>query len=434
MKKCPANYETRSIFLYLLLNCSSASVKDVAEDENFGHLVNTAPSQSLNLVLQVILKLDGLKFLREIVTFAPKSLSESVMEALLNDKGFDLASYQGKTLVSVELSKACYQRLVLSKGEDLVFLKKYVSYFKALQSFDFLYLCENMQLGAYSTYDLGVAFLKNLEVCLFCLEDDTLKDESKIWDDFLIHFKSNFRMLMLNYNSEPRSYCELLYKCRDLIISKLKMLAQAVTVDVWLDWAEVDMKPSQSLQQVIGETAYECKRKLECLREQPFSDIDEFLEILSNFVLDPKHEEDELKDVSIEIIKANLSNADSSSKKWLKALLQQSTVLENYDTIQMIKSNRKLLGEDDVTLLLEKLSKKITNENKNDLETLEILRDLSYQIMKHLPLESLLKIHDSYGKEYGFSHVFCGRDYHSHLLEAFNRTTSGTEECADEVI
>lgn len=404
------------------------------EDENFSHLVNTAPSQSLTLVLQVILKLSGLKFLRDIVTFAPMPLSVCVMEAFLDQKGFDLASYQGRTVVSVELSKACYHRIVLGRGENIVFLQKYISYFKALQSFNFLYLCEDMHHSTYSTYELGIAFLQNLEVCLFCCEDQTLRDQSKIWTDFLMHFKPKFQICMLEDNSEPRNYCKQLCECRDLIISKCKMLAQAISVDVWLDWAEVDFEPTRCLQQVIGERVYECKRKLETLMEQPSVVLTNFLEILSNFVINPKNEDDEIKNASMEVIKANLSNTDKCNKKWVKALLQQNSVLENDETIHLIQSNCMLLDEDDVTFLLRKLAEMIMQKNEKDLEAIEILQRLSYQVMKHLKLEGLLKIYDRNGRDYGFSLVFCGSDFNLHLLEAFNKTTSGSEECADEVI
>ncbi|KAK3907650.1 Transmembrane protein 126A [Frankliniella fusca] len=406
----------KNIFLFMLLNSDADYVDIVAEDENFSHLVDTAPRLDHSLILRVVLRLRGILFLQELVAFGPPTISLSVMKTLchIND------IVREPVFAITEMANACFHRLYLSSSENLEFAFNFLQFFKQCLSVNFEWIrsiseCEWK----------ACRIIHHLSICAFCMKEK-LVDKTDSWNGFVIKCSLNEIDKVSINSSKIHSVQDMIVECRNLIIENCIGILREIT---FLDWINmVDLK-SECSQEKIIKLAFQTKQVLE--KFEKHEDVIELLQMMEFCGVAHREEENEIS-LPIEEVKLMLLDDATKSQKWMKMFLNFSCTLLDCENIDIIDTNYKLLDDEDVELLLEKIYTLLHSGNVCDV-VLDPLKCLFYKVMKILPLEKLVDVHKYFMEKDGLSASLRCANFKALLRSAFNRTTFKNEESTNEV-
>jgi len=420
----------RRIFMFLVLN-TSLSVKDkLIEDINCGHIVDCAPTLSKDLLMELIWSLSLHRYVCESIVHCPLALGADILDAVLN-KVSSVEPLEALLRVK-ELSTAVYckfMKLKLIKGMDVEYAKwKLYTYFKNLLQY---FVKPNLkELGnirpqeLYHVAGFGMRYILSLMTnCLKSYLNPQQQQElvmSQVYDMSLPELSGEIENENVVITSE-NFIDELIFACKTNFC--------AITVDVWLFWAECEVdgaNNNRTLQNEISEAMYSCSEDLKRAQngEVKFPLAGELITMLSSMAVKPRDEDDEIREADAELVIKNVSDKSKSQRKWFKALLGLNEVMSDKKCADCLKSNLHLAEYEDIKVILEKAVTALEPECGNG-ESDKIKR-IALDSVKLLSLKQQVEIVQWFFKTFGTSAILLTDRFNMVATEVFNKAVKAT--------
>jgi hypothetical protein len=204
----------------------------------------------------------------------------------------------------------------------------------------------------------------------------------------------------------------------------------AITVNIWLFWAECnvdDVHNDRTLQNEISEAMYLCSEALKKVwnGDAEFPLAGELIAMLSTMAVKPRDEDDEIREADLELIIKNVSDTSKSQRKWFKALLGLNEfIISDERYMECLKNNLHLAECEDVKVILEKIV--ATLRSIPDDQRCSKIKHFGLDCLKHLPLEQQVDTIQWFFVTFGNSVSFLTDDFHLVATEAFNKAVKMT--------
>ncbi|XP_071443309.1 uncharacterized protein [Hetaerina americana] len=441
--------EMRKAHLYLILNSDFSFNDELAKEDDFCHIVKSAPIIDKYLLVETILLLNLNQFIHEIIVFGHIAISLEYLEILM----CELHSKKSRrNYFAVEnILLAVNKRLAGLENElnpkDQEFKKvgcKLSFYFK-----EFLSIFS----PPYGKNEIGYVIKSLLSLLQSCLHEQC-NYSAKIDEKYSV-----YSLLQMNFKIEnPTTGCLDLHKKEDIlcIVNMLESSLNLISVSTWMSWSKclwqspVDSgECSKTMQQVIGEQAFLCKQELQRFTDN-FPAVATLSSVLTNMEIKPVTDEDEIekvKDVGQIICKVKDSSRSlESKKKWLLALLKYSWNSKEEECVNCIEEFGNMLDcVEDIHLLQKKVgdvlsgvsvcqsseSSTLDSKNKEVSEISRPLRDkmmnLVFEAYPHIPVEDQGKLVGIFYKEFGLNNFFQANDFEKRVMETLNKAVNVNE-------
>jgi len=421
----------RRIFMFLVLNTSLSVKEKLIEDINCGHIVDCAPTLSKDLLMELIWSLSLHKYVCESIVHCPLALGAEILDAVLN-KVSSVEPLEALLRVE-ELSTAVYckfMKLRLTKGTDVECAKwKLYTYFKNLLQY---FVKPNLkELGNVRPQELyhvaGFAMRCILSLMTNCLKlylnPQQQQQElvmSQVYDMSLPELSGEIE----NENNVITSDSfidELIFACKTNFC--------AITVDVWLFWAECEVdgaNNNRTLQNEISEAMYSCSEDLKRAQngEVKFPLAGELITMLSSMAVKPRDEDDEIREADAELVIKNVSDKSKSQRKWFKALLGLNEVMSDKKCADCLKSNLHLAECEDIKVILEKAVTALEPECGNGES--DKIKHIALNSVKLLSLKQQVEIVQWFFKTFGTSAILLTDGFNMVATEVFNKAVKAT--------
>ncbi|XP_044746301.1 uncharacterized protein LOC123307882 isoform X2 [Coccinella septempunctata] len=145
----------------------------------------------------------------------------------------------------------------------------------------------------------------------------------------------------------------------DKLIESTTAIVRAVTLDMFLYWAEIDI-PSGSLQSHLAESAYLINAKYQ--HHKPAADL---IASLKPFAAKPKDIKEQLHSADLKRMVFMVNKADENQQKWFQGLIF-SSFFSDKDAMECLEKWAHLCDEEDVSRLLNQ-SVKVKDEKPKKL-------------------------------------------------------------------
>jgi hypothetical protein len=421
----------RRIFMFLVLNTNVSVREKLVDDINCGHIVDCAPTLSKDLLIELIWNLSLHKYVCESIVYCPLALGAEILDAVL----IKMSSVEPlKALLRVEeLCTAVYCKFIkleLIKATDMECTKwKLHIYFKNLLQY---FVKPNLrELGNVRPQDLyrvaGFAMKCILSVMINCLklylnpqQQQQQLAMSVVYDMSLPELSGgvgNENIVVTSSNFID----DLIFACKTNFC--------AITVDVWLFWAECEVdgaNNNRTLQNEISEAMYSCSNYLKKAQngEVKFPLAGELITMLSSMAVKPRDEDDEIREADVELIITNVTEKSESQRKWFKALLGLNDVMSDKKCADCLKNNLHLADYEDVKVILEKAVTVLESECGD--EDCDKIKHIVLDSVKYLSLKQQVEIVQWFFKTFGTSVTFLTEDFNVVVTEVFNKAVKGT--------
>lgn len=420
----------RRIFMFLVLNTSFSVKVKLIEDINCGHIVDCAPTLSKDLLMELIWSLPLHQYVCESIVHCPLALGAEILDAVLN-KVSSVEPLEALLRVE-ELSTAVYckfMKLRLIKGTDVECAKrKLFSYFNNLLQY---FVKPNLkELGNVRPQELyrvaGFAMRCILSLLTNCLKlylNPQQQQElvmSQVYDMSLPELSGEIEIDNIVITSE-NFIDELIFVCKTNFC--------AITVDVWLFWAECEVdgaNNNRTLQNEISEAMYSCSEDLKRAQngEVKFPLVGELITMLSSMAIKPRDEDDEIREADIELVIKYVSDKSKSQRKWFKALLGLNEVMSDKKCADCLKSNLHLAEYEDIKVILEKAVTALEPECGHGES--DKIKHIALDSVKHLSLKQQVEIVQWFFKTFGNSAIFLTDGFNMVATEVFNKAVKAT--------
>ncbi|XP_046401722.1 uncharacterized protein LOC124167744 isoform X2 [Ischnura elegans] len=437
--------ELRKTFIYLLLNSNFSFVGEVAKDDNFCHIVDSAPSVDKFLLVKTISMLEFNEFVCEMIIYGHLAMCLEYLEVLLSEVRVDKSLL---TLASVEniLSSLNARLLALSgltNGQQNMVeeFKCGVSYyFKEFLSIYFYPPQKENELGY-----IVKSLLSLLQSCL-C---HRLNSVSEVEDIYKIYSLSLSDCKI----DSPSSTSIKLEKNEDIIclINALGSNLNAIDLSTWLSWSECEWQTpvdssvsSRTLQEVIGLQAFLCRQKLEKFCKD-LPEAVKLSDVLKNMEIKPVTDEDEIEkvqDVSEIIFKIKETDrSPESRKKWLLALMKFSWNSKEEECVDCIQQFIDLLNcMEGIYLLQKKVGEILMNSSEpSDLDSEEKrcskiteplknkMRNVVFQAYPQVTGDVQGNLVGNFFEDFGLTNCYMMEDFEGKAIQTMNKAVNANE-------
>jgi hypothetical protein len=419
----------RRIHMFLVLNTDLSVRETLSDDAKCSHIVGCAPSLSKNLLVELIWSLSLHKYTYESIIYCPLALGSELLDMILDKIGsVDLLHALPRV---EELCKVVYFKYVRLEDIHETNLKctksKLYTYFKnLLQYFVKPNIKAMAEVGPWELCRLaGFAMRCILSLTLGCLKlySNPLEEKldlSGVYDICIPEFDDavedgNKEVTSKNFIDELMSACKINF-C-------------AITVDIWLFWAEckVDaVRNDRTLQREISEAMYLCREALKRVQdgETEFPLARELSAMLSSMAAKPRDEDDEIREADVELIIKNVSDSSKSQRKWLKALLGLNELMSDERCTGCLKRNMHLAEYEDVKVILQKIVALLGSVSAD--QRCDDVKHFGMDCLKHLSLEQQVDTVRWFFVTYGTTVSFLTDDFHMAVTETFNKAVVTT--------
>lgn len=420
----------RRIFMFLVLNTSLSVKEKLIEDINCGHIVDCAPTLSKDLLMELIWSLSLHKYACESIVHCPLALGAEILDAVLN-KVSSVEPLEALLRVE-ELSTAVYckfMKLKLIKGTYVECAKwKLYTYFKNLLQY---FVKPNLkELGNVRPQELyrvaGFAMRYILSLLTNCLKlylNPQQQQElvmSQVYDMSLPELSVEIENDNIVITSDS-FIDELIFVCKTNFC--------AITVDVWLFWAECEVdgaNNNRTLQNEISEAMYSCSEDLKRAQngEVKFPLAGELIMMLSSMAVKPRDEDDEIREADTELVIKNVSDKSKSQRKWFKALLGLNEVMSDKKCADCLKSNLHLAEYEDIKVILEKAVTAMEPECGHGEG--DKIKQIALDSVKLISLKQQVEIVQWFFKTFGTSAILLTDGFNMVATEVFNKAVKAT--------
>lgn len=420
----------RKIFMFLVLNTSVSVREKLIDDINCGHIVYCAPTLSKDLLMELIWSLSLHKYVCESIVHCPLALGGEILDVVLNK----MSSVEPlEALLRVEdLSTAVYckfMKLEHIKGTDVECAKrKLYIYFKNLLQY---FLKPNLkELGNVRPRELyhvaGFAMRCILSLMTNCLK---LYLNPQQRQECVMSAVYDMSLSELSGGVENENIVITSNDFIDELTCACKTNFCAITVDIWLFWAECEVDGAdnnRTLQNEISEAMYCCSEDLKRAQngEIKLPLAGELITMLSSMAVKPRDEDDEIREAGTELIIKNVSDKSKSQRKWFKALLGLNEIMSDKKCADCLKDNLRLAEYEDIKVILEKAVTALEPEC-GDGERDKIKR-IALESVKHLSLKQQVEIVQWFFKTFGTSDTFLTEGFNMVATEVFNKAVKAS--------
>lgn len=419
--------------MFLVLNTDLSVQEKLMDDINCGHIVSCAPSLSKDLLVELIWRLSLHKYTCESIIYCPVALGAELLGMVL-DKIGSVGPLHALPIVE-DISKAVYCKYIRlecihstdmksAKSKLYVYLKNLLQYFvkpnlKAVGN----------NVNPQELYRLaGFAMRCILSLMLSCLKLylDPLEQEldvSGVYDISLPEFCDAVE-------SENKEVTAKTFIDELMIVCKINFCA--ITVDVWLFWAECNVDNvhnDRTLQNEISEAMYLCSEALKKVQDgdAEFPLAGELIAMLATLAVKPRDEDDEIREADIELIIKNVSDSSKSQRKWFKALLGlDEIIMSDERCVECLESNLHLAECEDVKVILEKIVTTFGAVPPD--QQCNKIKHIGLDCLKHLSLEQQVDTVRWFFVTFGTSVSFLTDDFHLVATEVFNKAVKMTRK------
>ena len=426
----------RRIFMFLVLNTSLNVKEKLIDDINCGHIIDCAPTLSKDLLMELIWSLSLHKYMCESIVHCPLALGAEILDAALN-KVSSMEPLEALLRVE-ELSTAVYYKYVkveLIKGTDVECAKwKLFTYFRNLLQY---FVKPNLkELGNFRPQELyriaGIAMRCILSLITNCLKlylNPQQQKQQQQQEELVMFPVYDMPLPELSGEIENENLVITSESFIDELIFACKTNFCAVTVDVWLSWAECEVdgaSNNRTLQNEISEAMYSCSEDLKRAQsgEVKFSLAGELITMLSSMSVKPRDEDDEIREADAELVIKNVSDKSKSQRKWFKALLGLSEVMSDKKYAECLKRNLHLAEYEDIKVILEKAVTALDPECGNG--ECDKIKHIALDSVKLLPLRQQVDIVQWFFKTFGTSDIFLTDGFNTVATEVFNKAVKAT--------
>ncbi|XP_045462950.1 uncharacterized protein LOC123672734 isoform X1 [Harmonia axyridis] len=177
------------------------------------------------------------------------------------------------------------------------------------------------------------------------------------------------------------------------LIDSTTSIVRAVSLDMFIYWAEVDLPDGQSLQSYLAESAYSINVKYGNFK--PAADL---VQSLKPFAAKPKDIKELIHTADLDKIVLMVNRADENQKKWFQALLF-SPFYSNKKAIECVYKWGQLCDEEDVSRILNQ-SASVKDEEPKKLAlkcaSLLSLEQLIVVVIRHFYKNGFVILHDNH--------------------------------------
>ena len=422
----------RRIFMFLVLNTSLSVKEKLIEDINCGHIVDCAPTLSKDLLMELIWSLSLHKYSCESIVHCPLALGAEILDAVMN-KVSSVEPLEALPRVE-ELSTAVYckfMKLKLMKGTDVECAKrKLYTYFRNLLQY---FVKPNLkELGNVRPQELyhvaGCAMRCILSLMTNCLKL-YLNPQQRQQQELVMSQVYDMSLPELSGEIENDSIVITLDNFIDELVFVCKTNFCAITVDVWLFWAECEVdgaNNNRTLQNEISEAMYSCSEDMKRAQngEVKFPMAGELIMMLSSMAVKPRDEDDEIREADAELVIKNVSDKSKSQRKWFKALLGLNEVMSDKKCVDCLKSNLHLAEYEDIKVILEKAVTALEPEcGRGESDK---IKHIALDSVKLLSLKQQVEIVQWFFKIFGTSTILLTDGFNMVATEVFNKAVKAT--------
>lgn len=414
--------------MFLVLNTSFSVKEQLIEDIDCGHIVDCAPTLSKDVLMELIWSLSLHKYACESIVHCPVALGAEILDAVL-DKVSSVEPLEALLRVE-ELSTAVYckfTKLKLIKGTDVECAKRklYICFKSLLQYFVKPNLKELGNVGPQELYRVAGFAMR----CILSLMTNCLKLYLNPQQQQKLVMSQVYDMSLPELIGEIEN--DNIVVTSDSFIDELVFVCKtnfcAITVDVWLFWAECEVDgANRTLQNEISEAMYTCSEDLKRAQngDVKFPLAGELITMFSSMALKPRDEDDEIQEADAELVIKNVSDKSKSQRKWFKALLGLNEVMSDKNCTDCLKSNLHLAEYDDIKVIIEKAVtalQPVCGHGESDK-----VKHIALDSVKLLSLKQQVEIVQWFFKTFGTSTIFLTDGFNMVATEVFNKAVKAT--------
>ncbi|GLH07020.1 Uncharacterized protein GBIM_12575 [Gryllus bimaculatus] len=426
----------RKISLFLVLNSDLKVCETMKEDPNWGHLIESAPTLSNQIMIDVFTAPSLRAYLHELVVYCPPALSLELLDIAASKLK------QERTIMSpsciATFIKAVYVKLLTSQKQSTDHIcevnccaAKFMLYYSKFLEFLSDPNRINSQLeNSQFLEELGQMLICSLELvtsCLMLFINPPLASE-----DVLNIYKMDlaFDYGILHQDSDYRIFDAM----HEQLLSVLVVQIAYITVDVWLGWAEFDFKSVHnfSLQKYIAESMYKCHKVIVVAKEKGMKSqlCDGLITMLSSMASKPRDEDDEIKEADMALILNRIPDQSFCRRKWLFALFTKyGDEIVKEECVECINRNMDLMDSEIILLFLEKIYLLI---EKGEVENVpEKVKSVVLCAVYQLNLDEQLLLLKEFLDKYGMNSHLCCDEYNTKVTKVFNTAVDSAEFSQD---
>lgn len=416
--------ELRKITFYLILNTEATFKYNLSEDYNVVHLLGTIPQISKMLLLSLIWELHLNEYFYECVAYAPIWFSLQFIEIAADSLKFadphQVLDCVEKLVYAIYLNITRSDYRAMGTVDRKIILGKYFDHTMELLRHFFTPDAEkfsNFTKFKYSLYT-GHVLRHNLTMITRCFGLYKTKPELDIDKKFLIYsLMSEKDNEMDNHShafSEPVN--ETLHKINTALLNSLQSNVMMVNIDTFLNWVEEDVDDDHTLQNVVGEAAYEVTNLIqvnECFKH-------DVLAQLQSIAIKPLTTVEKAKNATIGDVLNKLDNmsAENDTRSiWIAELISRGIlVFENDECMETLEQNVNYFSVENVLEILKYTKTADYMENNVKELILNSIEHLAFNQIQAIIVQ-IVVMQSETGRTMELD------DFAQTLIEMFNRST-----------
>lgn len=326
------NHALQKVAFFLVLNTESAVFERLKEEGQLCHLVGICPKLSKCILFSCLVGLRLLPLFFDFVRFAPTWLVVEFVDADFLDSFKLLENDEARVEAVCQFIAALYEH---------VWIQSYVTgrtpaedqQISQLTQFLTSVFVEHVNVARehhpdkkrrqYDTY-VGQMLRHYLAVVIGCVEaiDQTSRPSDRLCLEKLKMYQvSSGRIYEERRGSETVQDREHMRTLKEMLLDRLQVMVKSITLNTFMNWVEVDVTPTVTLQRCTGERAHKLGQMLAADCEPRTIDL---VRHLKTIAVKPLLFEEVAKAASIgEIIKYIEDEAAENRHDWMNEFLDR---------------------------------------------------------------------------------------------------------------
>nr|XP_018897202.1 PREDICTED: uncharacterized protein LOC109030605 [Bemisia tabaci] len=430
--------DKRRFHLFLLVNTELPVSNILEEDRDWCHLIGRCPKLSAFTYFIVVHRLELFPLMAESILHAPNKLSEALLAVFTDFVKHISDPYDELSALRVILTSAykklsykislqsCNAKLIKQFQEILLIFKK-PSQLTAQK------LVSWSSVEQHKYYGFLVLNLISLllECTKFSFEKTSAEDSLPESLNNLYGF-SSFKVSSKAAEEDENEISE----CYEVIVAISKtFLQEKISSIVFLDWCEVDITETKTLQRLVGEKIYICREALTAALDSKLSSknlknsLKDLTYCLSHLEIKPLSLAEEMKEMNFkqlllkfdETVKTN--SREDSSRVLQTILKREEAHLEPVEIMKVLNKAAANIKYEDIKLLIHTYNPK---SSQNMEESFSQLQKTIFESVRNLQVDEQVSLLEEYLVAYGDSQPYNKQsiNFDEKLVEVFNKFVS----------
>lgn len=424
-------HHLRQITLYIMVNTDAKFKYDLDTEPSISHFVNTIVPVPKCLLHSIVFELHLDWAFGECIAYTPGWFAYQflidIADSIKHYEAFAIVDYANTVLQAIytNIARSIFHSADSVTDRKILFNKMFVVLSEVVHFIHRPIPSDDMKRTMRSKY-VGHIVSSNLELLLYSLE---------LYLNRPVLGKGNVRYAMYELMKEKdplvddgdKAYSEDIIETMDrinvLFLNALQDNLMEIDVRIYLDWSEIEGVDRRSVQQQVGELAYQLDEILsanECFEHAVHG-------MLRAFIIKPQTLEEKIADCNIGrlIEELELICPDTGDNKtlslWLDGFLDRGAlVLNNAECLDTLAIHRKSLGVDQVKRMIDF----VVDCDNSDESIEDKLIDICVHSLDNFDDDTMLDvILYSMENRAPDSEIFEMENFSQALIEVFNKTT-----------